>query len=97
MKFEFPPLDGLSCDKTYDPVDKLVRNLTPEETGAWLVKYHNLPEGSAETVIMNLREQYRWHRLQGRLDKCEPAALFAELLVMRQSPLALKRPENTAS
>ena len=81
------------CDENPDPVSRLVRDLTAEEMVAWLVEYKGLPESSAENVTMNLREQYRWHRLQGRLDRSLMAAAIAELLLMRRSPKALETPK----
>lgn len=82
-----------SCDEREDPVERMVRDLTAEEFVAWLVKYHNLPESAGDTVVRNLREQYRWHRLQGRLDKSGAALVIAELLNMRRSPLMLETPK----
>lgn len=70
----------------------MVRDTTPEEFVEWLVEYHGLPKGSARTVEMNLREQFKWHRLQGRLDRNTTAGLVAELLLMRRSPMTLEKP-----
>lgn len=92
-------MDKLSCQKRADPVDRMVSDLTAEEFVAWLIEYHGLPACARDTVVSNLREQYKWHRLQGRLDRNTTAGLVAELLLMRQSPMALKTPtveENKA-
>ncbi len=86
-------IKDLDCDKRDDPVTRVVRDLSAEEMVEWLVDYHGLPKESADTVLLNLREQYRWHRLQGRLDRNTTAGLVAELLLMRRSPMVLeKRP-----
>lgn len=84
----------MNCDDRKDPVDRMIRDMTAEETVAWMVKYHGLSEGSAETVAMNLREQYKWHRLQGRLDHSGAALVIAELLQMRRSTLSLEKPKK---
>ena len=84
-----PPLE---CNSRKDPVSRKVRDLTPEEVVHWLVEYHGLRADSAETVVSNLREQFCWHRLQGRLDNNSTAGLVAQLLVMRQSPMELQQP-----
>lgn len=84
----------LSCNKREDPVACMVRDMTAEEMVAWMVEYHGLNAGSARTVIINLAEQYRWHRLQGRLDRNTTAGLIAELMVMRRSPLLLVTPRK---
>ena len=83
-----------SVDERTDPVSRMVRNMTAQETVDWLVKYHGLPESSAATVEANLREQYKWHRLQGRLDTRPTAAVVAQLLCLRQSVKALEKPEK---
>lgn len=61
------------------------------------MEYHHLPKASAETVEMNLREQYKWQRLQGRLDQRPTAAIVAELLHMRQSVAVLETPGREPS
>lgn len=63
-KARFPKL---SCDKKLDPIERKIRNLTAKEFVDWMIKYHGLPKGSAETVRMNLDEQYKFHNLNGRL------------------------------
>lgn len=82
------------CHKREDPVERLVTDCTAAEFVQWLVKSHNLPEGSAKTVEMNLREQFRWHRLQGRLDTHPTALVVAQLLGMRADIKKLERPEG---
>jgi len=84
----------LFCDKTSDPVQRRIRALTAEEFAAWLVQHRGLPEVSAETVIINLREQFQWHRLQGRLDRRPALAILARLWGLRQSVRCLERPNR---
>lgn len=86
--------ESFDCNTRPDPVARMVRDLSPEEIVAWMVEYHGLPESSTQTVIINLREQYKWHRLQGRLDNNTTAGLVAELLLMRRSPMLLKTPST---
>ncbi len=81
-------------DKRDDPVDRLVRDCTPAEFVEWLVKYKKLPPEQAENVEINLREQFKWHRLQGRLDRPSFAAVLAQLLGLRGSPSRLRRPDE---
>ena len=81
---------------TNDPVQDMVRALSAEEYAEWMVKYHGLPEASARTIELNLREAFKWHRLQGRLDRHPSLAVLAELLMLRQSAKALKTPERDA-
>lgn len=68
-------LPKLSCDKKVDPTERKIRNLTAKEFTDWLIKYHGLPKGAADTVRMNLEEQYKYHNLNGRLHS---GALTAE-------------------
>lgn len=88
-------MSAASCDQRKDPVARMVRDMTAEEMVDWMVKYHGLPEGSRDTVVSNLREQYRWHRLQGRLDRTPTVQLLAQMLAMRQSSQALATPPRT--
>lgn len=85
----------MNADERTDPVERLVRDASGEEMAEWMVKYHGLKPSSAETVASNLREQFKWHRLQGRLDQKPTAAVIAEIFLMRRSPLTLKTPEKT--
>lgn len=85
-------IDDQEFTKRSDPVARQVSSLTAEEVVEWLVKYHGLQPSSADTVTSNLRSQFRWHRLQGRLDQRPTAALIAQLLLMRQSVKALETP-----
>lgn len=85
-------IETLSCDERADPVDRKIRDLTAEEFVDWLVKYKGLPEEARDNVIMNLREQFCWHRLQGRLDRNTTAALVAHLLLLRRDTKTLERP-----
>lgn len=86
-------IETLSCDERADPVDRRIRDLTAKEFVDWLVKYKGLPEEARENVEVNLREQYCWHRLQGRLDRHPFAALVAQLLLLRRGTKSLERPE----
>lgn len=83
-----------ACDQRVDPVERLVRDLSAEEMVEWMVKYHGLPKSNADTVISNLREQYRWHRLQGRLDHRPFLILLAELWGLRRGPSILETPKT---
>jgi len=93
-----PPKQPIAfeMDKRPDPVSRLVRNIEAREMVQWLVQYHGLPESSAETVESNLREQFKWHRLQGRLDARPIAAVIAELFAMRHSPMILNTPTGAS-
>jgi hypothetical protein len=78
-----------------DPVDGMVRDCTPKEFVEWLVKYKGLKECDAENVEINLREQFKWHRLQGRLDRRPSLILIAELWNLRGSVTKLDMPEKS--
>lgn len=82
----------MKCDERTDPVERLVRDCSAQEMVEWMVKHHGLNPDWAETIEINLREQFRWHRLQGRLDRCGTALVIAELLLMRRSPMLLSSP-----
>ncbi|HDR9065494.1 TPA: hypothetical protein ACU967_002251 [Burkholderia contaminans] len=84
----------LECSASPDPVNRLVRALTAKEITVWLVEHHGLKPGARETVESNLREQFRWHRLQGRLDRGGWLSFIATLFGLRQSPLVLEKPET---
>lgn len=86
----------MKADDRKDPVEQLVRDCSAAEMVEWLVKYKHLHPNEAENVEINLREQFRWHRLQGRLDRCNTAAIIAELLLMRRSPMTLLSPKEKA-
>ena len=75
-----------------DPVLRMVCDCTAEELVEWMVKYHGLPPDTSGTVTMNLREQFKWHRLQGRLDQNTTAGLIAQLLVLRADLSKLDKP-----
>lgn len=87
-------MKNASCNERKDPVERMVHDLTAAEMVEWLIEYHGLDKGSAETVEINLREQLKWHRLQGRLDRGGFALIAAELLRMRRSPMTLERPSK---
>ena len=80
-------------DEKKDPIERMVRNLSAEEMVDWLIKYKGMHEECRQNVTQNLREQFRWHRLQGRLDRSTTAALIAQMLLMRQSAKALETPK----
>jgi len=83
----------LSCDERPDPVDRAIRDMTPAEFVDWLIEYKGLNPQCRDNVESNLREQYKWHRIQGRLDRSPFWQFMAELLrVRRDSPLRLERP-----
>jgi hypothetical protein len=73
----------------------MVRDLTPAEFVQWLVEYHGLPAESANTAESNLREQLKWHRLQGRVERGGVALVIAEMLCMRRTPMILERQQKT--
>jgi hypothetical protein len=75
------PLPPSERSKRADPVDRMVADSTPSEFVAWMVKYHGLPDKpwTRETVESNLAEQFRWHRLRGRLDRHPWLAALVEL------------------
>ena len=77
-----------------DPVARMVTDLTAEEMTDWLIEHHGLNESSRQTVESNLREQFRWHRLQGRLDRDDTAKTVAELLSMYRPPETLESPNR---
>lgn len=77
-----------------DPVQKMVNVSTAKRMVDWMVEHHGLSEKSRETVEMNLREQMKWHRLQGRLDGGGWLNFFATLMGLKQSPLVLEKPET---
>jgi hypothetical protein len=75
-------------------VDAMVLNLTPAECVEWLVEYKGLPNDpqTIENVEMNLREQFKWHRLQGRLDQGGFFYFLACLLGLYRSVRSLEKP-----
>lgn len=77
-----------------DPVQNMVPAFSAHGMTDWLVNHHHLPEGSRKTVESNLQEQFRWHRMQGRLDRGGWLNFFATLMGLKQSPHDLKTPEN---
>ena len=52
-----------------DPVSALVLNISAREFTQWLVEHHGLKSEHAGIVETNLHLQFKWHRLQGRLDR----------------------------
>lgn len=90
-------MEPTSVELRKDPVGRMVCDLTPKEFVDWMVKYHGLPADTGETVESNLREQYKWHRLQGRLDRgWRVFSALAELIGLRQSATVLERPSKDA-
>jgi hypothetical protein len=77
-----------------DPVQDITQALSSKAMVDWLVEHHGLKESSRVTVEMNLRGQFRWHRLQGRLDRGGWLNFFATLMGLKQSPLELAKPET---
>lgn len=79
---------GNSIETRIDPVARMVKDLTAEEVVNWMIESHGLSENSRNTVTFNLKEQFKWHRLQGRLDRRPFWIFMAELLrIRRTSPL----------
>lgn len=76
-----------------DPVARMVCDSTAEEFVEWMVKYKKLDPAQAENVESNLREAFKWHRLQGRIDRSPLLQTIAVLLGLRQSVSALEKPE----
>lgn len=79
-------------EERIDPVDSMVRDCTAKEFVGWLVQYKKLSPDQAENVEMNLREQFKWHRLQGRLDRRPWFIMLAELWGLRGKVSKLMRP-----
>ena len=75
---------------TGDPVQDLVRALPAEVFVDWLIEYHGLPETARSVVESNLRTNFRWHRLQGRLDNRPAIATLAEVWQLRQHVRSLE-------
>lgn len=88
--------DYLKHRRAGDPVEQLIPQITSWSFVAWLVWYKGLDEDVAENVESNLREQFRWARLQGRLDRPSFAAIVAELLRLRRSTESLGAPPKPA-
>ncbi len=84
-------MDKLACQKRKDPVARLVMDMTPHEVVEWLIEYHDLPQVAAETVERTMREQFKFHRLQGRLDQRGNLAILADMIGLRQSVKILER------
>ncbi len=84
-------MDKLNCDRRKDPVMRMIRDLTPSEFVSWLIEHHGLPVESMRTVEINLRDQFKFHRLQGRLDRKSNLAILADLWKLRQSVMVLSR------
>lgn len=80
-------------DKRDDPVDRMLRDCTAGEFVEWMVRYHGLSTDSAKTIEINLREQFKWHRLQGRLDRPSALTVLAQIVGARGSVSQLNTPE----
>lgn len=87
----------MECRSRVDPVDRMIPDCTAAEFTAWLVEYKGVHPECAENVESNLREQFRWHRLQGRLDRSPASAVIAELIGMRAALTKLERPAETSA
>ena len=77
----------------------MVCSMTSQETLDWLrfrgtitAEEHAVDGNGFNTLEANLREQYKWHRLQGRLDRFPFLAALAELWKLRQSVKVLEAP-----
>lgn len=81
-------------DNDRDPVERMVRDCTAEEMTDWMIGAHGLDLESRQTVVSNLREQFKWHRLQGRLDRHPTLAIIAELLHLRSAESRLRTPKS---
>lgn len=68
-----------------DPVQRMVRVSSPEKFANWLIESHGAAESSRRILEMNISEQMRWHRLQGRIDRQPLLVGLAELWKLRQS------------
>lgn len=67
-----------------DPVQRMVRVSSPEKFATWLIESHGAAESSRRILEMNIAEQMRWHRLQGRIDRQPLLVGLAELWRLRQ-------------
>lgn len=83
-------------DNAADPVDAKIAAMTPEAITDWLVTFHGLPSTSRDTVARNLREQFKFHRLQGRVDQRPALAVLMEIFQLRQDVKELNRPKEPA-
>jgi hypothetical protein len=84
-----------ACSSRPDPVDRMVRDCTAAEFTDWLVWAKSMPEECRENTESNLREQFKWHRLQGRLDHQSFLSLLAHLWGLRTKK-SLERPKDDA-
>lgn len=66
-----------------DPVDRMIADCTATEFVDWLIWRGSAEESDKNTLISNLNEQFKWHRLQGRLDRRPGLAVLAELWGLR--------------
>jgi hypothetical protein len=67
-----------------DPVERMVADCTAEEFVDWLIWRGSVEQHEKDTIESNLREQFKWHRLQGRLDRSAPwLSMLAELWSLR--------------
>lgn len=71
-----------------DPINQMVKDMTPEEFVSWMVEHHGLPDNdyAKRIIISNLTEQFHWHRLRGRLDRHPWLAALAELWLRTKTP-----------
>ncbi|MES2685716.1 MAG: hypothetical protein V4706_02780 [Pseudomonadota bacterium] len=74
----------VACNLRTDPVDRLVKDLSAEETVDWLIEYKGLPESSRENVVTNLKGNLNAHRLRGRLDHWPIIATLVQIWLSRR-------------
>lgn len=82
-----------------DPVSRMVAHGTAREYVDWMRFRGDISRAEAEPnadgwncLECNLREAFKWHRLQGRLDRHPILAIIAQLMGLRQSVKVLERP-----
>jgi len=73
----------LSCELKSDSVLRQIRDLTAEEMVDWLIEFKGLEKSGRDNVISNLNEQFKWHRLNGRLDRSNFWTVIALLLKVK--------------
>lgn len=83
-----------SCEDRKDPVDRMLRDCMAKEFTDWMLQYKSLIPAEAENVEVNLREQFKWHRLQGRIDQSPLLIFIATLWGLRGSVARLNKPKN---
>lgn len=82
-----------SVDVHPDPIRRMVRDFTAEEMVEWM-QFRGSLEKFDQCIADNLREQFKWHRLQGRIDRHPLLIVIAELWGLRRKPKTLERPKD---